>query len=291
MRGTLTISNIHALDGVSMRKCSLGLLGLTLTSVVAIASANAADIYRAPEGVGGYKDGPAYVANTWTGFYIGANAGYGRNKSDITYNPPGLPFTGVAPAYSAIGSGGIDSQGFIGGGQAGYNYQFGRIVLGAEVDIDAFNHTGSFNKTGQPAGNVPLNSVASVETDWLATLRGRVGLAFGSVLFYGTGGAAATDLKFKQSNTYQGNGIGTESFSLDGTRWGWTAGGGIEYLITPKWSFKAEYLHADFGKVSGGTDFTTGGTTQLHSHSVSLETDIVRAGVNYHVGPSYEPLK
>jgi outer membrane immunogenic protein len=236
---------------------------------------------------------------TWTGFYLGANAGDSWSTSDIRYVPPGLPFTGVASAYSAIGSGDVSSGGFVGGGQVGYNYQIGHLVLGAEVDIDALNQTGSFNKTGQPAGNVPLNSIASAETDWLVTLRGRTGVSFGSVFLYGTGGAAFTDLRFRQSNTYLGNGIGTESFNDNGNeaRMGWTAGGGIECMLTPSWSFKGEYLHVDFGNLSGQVLFApaAGGALQLHSHSASMETDIVRAGLNYHFGAdsqqSYAPLK
>src|SRR5258706_13434174 len=73
--------------GFSMKKCGLGFLGLTLTSVVALVSANAADMYRAPQGVGGYKDGPAFVGVNWSGFYAGVNGGYGWNGNSFATDP------------------------------------------------------------------------------------------------------------------------------------------------------------------------------------------------------------
>ena len=86
---------------------------------------------------------PASVFS-WTGFYVGLNAGGGWGKSDVTYVPPGLPFTAVVPAYSAIGSGPPDSDGFTGGAQAGYDWQAGSAVFGIEGDYNAFDLRGSF---------------------------------------------------------------------------------------------------------------------------------------------------
>ena len=147
-----------------MLKLRSGILGLTLTSalVLAAASANAADIYR-PE-AGGYKDGPAYVpVNTWTGFYIGANGGYGWNAN---HHSDDL----------------LDPAGGFGGGQIGYNWQGGfgfgpHLVLGIEADIQGADIS---------------DSVAGVKSqvNWFGTVRGRIGYAFDRTLIYGTGGFA-----------------------------------------------------------------------------------------------------
>src|SRR5258706_13123413 len=108
-----------------------GIFGLTLISALALGafSANAADMYRAAP-AGGYKDEPVYVANTWTGFYVGVNGGYGWTPSDSTFG------TDFSP-----------SGGF-GGGQIGYNWQgaFGlgsHLVLGVEADIQGAGISGN----------------------------------------------------------------------------------------------------------------------------------------------------
>lgn len=216
----------------------------------------------------------------WSGFYIGLNAGGAWGRSNVTYVPPGPPFTGVAAAYSAIGSGPVNSSGFTGGAQAGYNWQSGLVVFGLEGDINAFDLHGGFTQTGTPPGNVALSSVASIRTDWLATVRGRLGLAaFDRSLFYVTGGLAVTDFKYSETNTY--NTLGTSSFSSNQTRAGWTVGGGWEYGFIPHWSVKVEYLYMDFGSISGQVPgFIVG--TGPHLYAADLKANLVRGGINYH---------
>ncbi|MGO8778119.1 MAG: outer membrane protein [Rhodomicrobium sp.] len=110
-------------------KLLTGILAATLTSVVAIASANAADMYV--PGPGGYKDGPAYVTVNWSGLYVGVNGGYGWNDKD-----------------SSIAGG-------FGGGQIGYNLQRGNIVFGVEADLEGADITKSgVNATGDYFGTV-----------------------------------------------------------------------------------------------------------------------------------------
>ena len=114
----------------------------------------------------------------------------------------------------------------------------------------------------------------------MATVRGRAGVALQSWLIYATAGGAATNFNFNQSNTYAG--LGTETSAISGTRWAPVYGGGVEYLVARNWSVKAEYLHADFGTKSQLDPFPP--FVGLHSHSVDLKTDIVRAGINYRFG-------
>jgi outer membrane immunogenic protein len=223
---------------------------------------------------------PAY---SWTGFYLGLNGGGAWSNADIYYTPPGLPFTAVAPAYSAIGSGRIHPSGFIAGGQIGYNYQVSRFVVGAEGDLNAFNLRGSFANAGVPPGNATLTSAASVNTDWLATVRGRAGFTLtDKLLVYGTGGLAVSNLSSTASETYSG--IGTANLNASSTRVGWTAGAGLEYAFLPNWSIKGEYLHLDLGQINATAPLV--GATGTHVYDARLTADLARIGINYKFAPT-----
>jgi outer membrane immunogenic protein len=238
-----------------MKMYRVGLLAFTLTSVVALASANAADMYPAPAGPGGYKDAP-YVAS-WTGFYVGLNGGYGWNakhSDDL-----------------------VDPTGGFGGGQIGYNWQgmwHPNLVLGIEADFQGAGISDSV--TGSSLlGPATLKS----ELEWFGTVRGRLGYAFGSALLYGTGGFAYGSVKNSLS-TVIGN------ISQSETQTGWVAGGGVEYKIAPAWSAKAEYqflsLDASDPNGAGPLGVGSGDRTEVHTF---------RVGVNYFFGRGYAPLK
>lgn len=132
----------------------------------------------------------------WTGLYIGAHVGYGWSTD----------------------SGGTSADGFLGGIQAGYNWQVApQFVLGAEADIAW---------TG-------IESAFAITQDYVATVRGRLGFAVDSVLLYGTAGWAHTKL----SSGWTGN--------------GYAVGAGVEWAFAPGWSTKAEYLFHNFDADSG----------------------------------------
>jgi outer membrane immunogenic protein len=209
-------------------------------AVCAIVSsaANAADI---PRKALPYSS-PVY-SPVWTGFYIGANAGYGW----ATYD-------------TALGT--DKMKGFIGGGQLGYNWQISSFVLGVEGDLQ---YSGQKRTETAVIGGVTFTGEEKVP--WFGTARGRVGYAFDSFMIYATGGAAWSNLKASVSA------LGA-TVSTDTTKMGWTAGGGVEWMFMPRWSVKAEYLYID----SGTTDLTIAGVTV----SGKLKDQIARIGVNYH---------
>ena len=202
-------------------------------------AANAADL---PRRQAMPVKAPAYLAYSWTGFYVGLNAGYGWGRSNFQ----GIPTTGA-----------FDTSGALLGVTAGYNQQLGNAVLGIEADVDWSDNRGS------AACGV---FTCSTRNTWLGTARGRIGYAFNSFMPYVTGGAAFGDIK-----------AGTTGFpGATQTKLGWTLGLGGEFRIAGPWSAKVEYLYADLGKFDCGTACTV-----TPPQNVTFRTNIVRAGINY----------
>jgi outer membrane immunogenic protein len=223
-------------------------------------SANAADIYRPAEG--GYKDEPV-SAPVWSGFYLGANGGYGSsNSSTVSYSG--------SPASSSS----FEPDGGFGGGQIGYIWQRGHFAFGAEADFEGAGITGS-STAGLASGSSSL--------DWFSTIRMRGGVTlFDRGLLYATGGLALGDFEDKISKTGAGSIIDNKSTT------GYVVGGGFEYLVSPKWSVKAEYQFIDLGAYGD----TVATNTPAYGHIDSdHKYNTVRVGINYHVAPGYEPLK
>jgi outer membrane immunogenic protein len=188
----------------------------------------------------------APVPYTWTGLYIGGNAGYAGTAFDETVSGGG----GTASA---------DIPGFLVGGQIGDNYQFGAIVVGAEADFDGSTVTKSI--TG------PVVS-GTEQMPWLGTFRGRLGVAFDRFLVYGTAGGAALELR----STVNAGAAGSTSTAA--THGAWTAGGGVEYALTDSLSARLEYLYLDTGDINVGF----AGPLTVTGH---VQENIVRAGLNY----------
>ncbi|HEY1153062.1 MAG TPA: outer membrane protein [Pseudolabrys sp.] len=189
-------------------KANLLKLSLIAAASFVVSNALAADLPRPV-----YK-APAYVADpifSWTGFYIGANAGYGFGKSDWDF-PAG---TSTSP------------KGFVGGAQLGYNYQIGSFVFGLEGDYDY-----SAMKGDTACGG----TTCTTKNTWLATGRGRIGYAFDRFLPYFTGGVAFGNVKAE-----------TPFAGSSSNRTGYALGGGLEYALLGAWSVRAEYLYVDLG--------------------------------------------
>jgi len=172
---------------------------------------------------------------TWTGFYVGVNAGYGWNANDsITVG--GLTFD-------------LDDEGgFVGGAQAGYNYQIGSFVVGLEGDIQYADFGGDdrFDFDGDGILDDDFNT-----SDWFGTVRARAGVAFDRSLIYATGGFAFAD-----------------------NATGWTVGGGLEYAFTNNLSAKVEGLYVSLD--------------QDDNNFLGIDSDaefgVVRAGLNFRFG-------
>ncbi len=285
-----------------------------LASVGAIAltgsAALAADLpSRAPPPV--YLPPPPVF--TWTGLYVGLNAGYTWSNSDrvettavpVFAAPTFAPELALSSALATT-SVPVSNSGFIGGGQIGYNYQLANsFVAGIEADIQGIAgkpHTGAVFGSGVPVG-FPAETITSAvganrRIDYLGTVRGRIGfLVTPTFLAYGTGGFAYGGVHsnvaiFQQDVAPAGSTFG-EPYSSFGTfsntRVGWTAGGGLEWLFAPNWSAKVEYLYYNLGKATFALSpltntLTTGGVAWSSSPfaTTRFNGNIVRAGLNYH---------
>ncbi len=180
----------------------------------------------------------------WTGFYLGANAGYGFGGDDKV---------GLSPGGNV---GDLKVNGIFGGVQAGYNYQMNSIVLGIETDIQ-------LSGVSDDDSNGRLGSSSS-DVDYFGTLRGRAGVAFDKALIYGTGGLAYAGVDY----SIQPTGINDNY-----TEVGYALGGGLEYAFDDAWTMKAEYLFINLGHKA----LSSGGVSTLATPSFQT----VRIGVNY----------
>ncbi|MFA5898869.1 MAG: outer membrane beta-barrel protein [Hyphomicrobium sp.] len=241
----------------------------------------------------------------FSGAYIGVNAGAAWGSSSYATSPGCVPpgVEGVfceansissvnGLAVASTGTGDLTSSGFTGGIQGGYNWQFGRIVFGGEGDFGAFSLSKSANRAGvfpSPFLGTTYALNESMSTDWLITLRGRVGYTvLPHLLLYGTAGVALTDFRF--SSSYADNAIdplqsltgGTGSTSISNVMTGWTIGGGGEWLLDSRWSIKAEYLYIDFRSASLPVALSNSATyTQTMWVDADITAQVARIGVNY----------
>jgi outer membrane immunogenic protein len=264
-----------------MKRNILGGLTISVLLVAApLSTASAADMpLKAP------PPPPAPVFS-WTGCYIGANAGATWNHSNVTSTmDPGGHFGDPAnlAAVGAAGTGSANKTGFVGGGQTGCNWQNGQFVFGIEGDINTFSADAALNGAGLSTIG-PFTITNSVKTDWLATLRPRAGVAFDRSLLYVTAGVAFAEVKYTQTyaDTTPETAFGTSQASQ--TKAGWTVGAGWEYAFTNNWSAKAEYLYVRFPSI-GTTTFVADtppftATNTLHG-STTLQSQIFRVGLNY----------
>jgi len=166
---------------------------------------------------------------TWTGFYAGAQGGYGWSTSH-----------------------GLDAKGGFGGGQIGYNYQTGTFVLGIEGDIAGSGISQTVN-----GAVLAIPFTTAFTNDTLASARGRAGIAHNNWLFYGTAGGGWGHDKISVT-------VGGLTASSNAWQSGWSAGGGLEWAFAPNWSTKLEYLHYGLGSANsfgtlppGKTDINT----------------------------------
>ena len=216
----------------------------------------------------------ATIDYNWTGFYVGANVGYGlgRNKgNEVLSVPPVFP---VDTAQSFTHT----PNGIPVGAQAGYNWQTGNWVAGTEGDWQWTNQRDSISITnGTPSSNLNrLGLTLDQTTQWLATLRGRLGYDRSGWLWYLTAGGAAGSVKENDALTIAFPMTTTAQFNH--TLAGWTIGAGVEKTITGSWTAKFEYLYVNLGAATDSFAVGPGAIETVHQN---FADHIVRLGLNY----------
>jgi outer membrane immunogenic protein len=225
---------------------------------------------------------PAAPVYQWTGCYIGINGGGGASASNFTTTVgAGTQLVGSDPAtVSGDGTGSGSGSNFLGGGQTGCNWQSGTVVVGLEADVDYYRSNSNFlNNTDTLAAGTPFAVGQSLKTDYLATVRPRIGIAADRNFAYITGGVAFTEANYAETYSDGAGAIGSASASKFLT--GWTAGAGWEYALAAHWTARVEYLFSGFSTTSA-TGVITGptGSNPLHG-SGDLIIQVARAGVNF----------
>jgi outer membrane immunogenic protein len=248
-----------------MLKKTLGLLASAAMLLGATQMASAADLAPA------YTKAPVQVEVwNWTGFYIGGHIGAGWGTTESSLDSIAAPGLGTTPLGLALTQN--SPSGFLGGGQIGYNFQSGWAVFGVQADIAGLD----------VKGTTPCLVVLSCtsDTNWLATVSGRVGAVVADkTLVYVKGGAAWLN----STNSFTapaGLGLGAIGGSADSTSLGWLLGFGAEYAFTRNWSAFIEYDYMDFEKTSVSIN-STGPLGATANTTIQNKLSIAKVGVNY----------
>jgi outer membrane immunogenic protein len=240
-----------------MKKFLLG----TVAVIAFAAPAAAADLAARP-----YTKAPPMIAAVydWSGFYIGANGGWGSSRKCWDFVTPAGTFVAAEGCHDATGG--------VAGGQVGYRWQSGTWVFGVEAQGDWADLKGSNTSLIPGVGFVNQSKINA-----FGLFTGQVGYAANNVLLYVKGGAAVTNDKFDIFTSAAGVPPNTQVATAgEQTRWGGTVGVGLEYGFAPNWSAAIEYDHL-FMQDKTQTFRTAG---PLFAPGVFFGTDRIRQDVD-----------
>jgi outer membrane immunogenic protein len=237
----------------------LAIVGAALLSIAGFASpASAADLAAQP-----YTKAPPMVAYyDWSGFYVGANGGWGSSH-DCRRN-----------ATTNVAFGCHDASGGVIGGQVGYRWQSAGWVFGLEAQGNWADLRGSNISLAAPASSVRSN------VDAIGLFTGQVGYAWANTLAYEKGGAAVTDTRFDVVTAATGAVTSSSGYN---TNWGATVGAGLEYGFAPNWSAAVEYDHI-FQTARNLRFSTPAGLLLADTFRSGGDTDLITARINYRFG-------
>jgi outer membrane immunogenic protein len=218
---------------------------------------------------------PAVAPYNWTGFYLGGHFGYGWGTLDVTNVNGSVNF----PAGLERSK---DINGWLGGFQGGYNWQFApNWLIGIEGEYSFTDIDGDEDFVSPVNSDRISHSHDRVK--WTATATGRLGYAMQNWLFYAKGGAAWAHTEVTSHTT---NAVGTLVFNQTNgsdTRTGWTVGGGVEWGFWGNWSAKLEYDYMNFGtKTESRNNINFIGTSPNPLlRDVDFKLNVVKLGINY----------
>jgi outer membrane immunogenic protein len=225
------------------------------------------------------------VAPSWTGYYIGAHAGYRWGVADLTSNPysatsPSSADAGTFATYPGRNED-FKPDGIFGGAHLGYNWQFNpNWLIGLEGDWSWGRSTGRAvtARSGNDSSNDGFSFVhnSAVTLLWQATLRARAGYVVENSLWYVTGGAAFARVKWSDDFAATDpvapfEGVNQFAFSSTSTvRAGWVVGAGFEQMFASNWTWRAEYLYENFGSFAVPQGLGAVGNIDLAIHKVRI---------------------
>ena len=248
-----------------MKSFVLATVGL-VALVGMTAPASAADMaVKAP------PPAPLPVIYNWSGFYIGANGGWGQSRSCWDF---------VTPAGVAFAEGCRERSGGLVGGQIGYRWQASQWVFGLEAQGDWAD------LSHQRVSLLDPTLSTRTKTDGIGLFTGQIGYAWNAALLYVKGGAAVTSNRFSVLD----NLTGVELAAASATRWGGTVGVGLEYGFAPNWSFGAEYNHLFMGHANNSFTFVNPLVVGALNTRVSQDVDMVTLRINYRFGGYGAPI-
>jgi opacity protein-like surface antigen len=236
--------------------------GAALAALLAAASTGMATGARAQ------PPAPDRIGIDWSGLYLGGHFGGAFGSSD----------------WFDLGAGDIGSHnpgGILGGGQIGYNFQNGPWVFGPQASISRAGIDGQHLDAVFQFGPAPEYDKDSI--DWTGTLTARLGYAAGPWLVYGSGGLAWASARYSLVGFFAPN---LEFAAGDGGKWGWTAGAGVAYAFTPRWSGFLEYDHLDFGSEVATLSCTAVpncGPPGANAVAISIREslNVIKTGINF----------
>jgi outer membrane immunogenic protein len=249
---------------MNFRRSSIFAAGLLLS---ASTGAMAADVEVTPD--------------LWSGFYLGAQAGYMQgtgSDSDLCFSDTGVGSGCFSDADDGFDISDNNMDGVTVGGYVGYNYRIDQVVLGLEGDANWDNANGSSSVLGSLNYDTGIN--------WDFSVRARLGLVVDErALLYVTGGPSWVNTDV---DTNLGIGVADVANFKSGdesTEFGWVLGAGAEYAITEHLSMKAEYLHGWYGDADLDLfEFSDGVDNTKYVLKQNLQTNVVRVGLAYHFG-------
>ncbi|CCD99287.1 outer membrane beta-barrel protein [Bradyrhizobium sp. STM 3809] len=215
----------------------------------------------------------------WSGCYLGGHLGGAIARNNIT-DPVQLVQDSFGGAGFTAGTTSVNPgpTGAVIGGQIGCDYQFAPSwVAGIEAAASGATIKGSTN-VGLPLGNPDVASVRA-KTDFLTSVTARIGYALDDVLLYAKGGAAMASDRYDVSGSFVGAPFGFTGLE---NRFGWTAGGGVEWAFAPHWSVSLEYDYYGFGHRT--VAMSDPANAFLGNVDVRQSMQVVKAGLNFHIG-------
>jgi outer membrane immunogenic protein len=248
-----------------MKKFLMGTVGLIALGMVAPASAADMAVKARP------APAPLPMLYDWSGFYIGANGGWGQSRNCWDF---------VNAVGVVVADGCRERSGGLVGGQIGYRWQAGTWVFGLEVQGD----WADLSHTRVSLLDPTLST--RIKTDGIGLFTGQIGYAWNAAVLYVKGGAAVTSNRFSILD----NLTGFELAAASSTRWGGVVGVGFEYGFAPNWSVGLEYDHLFMGDANNSFTIVDPRIAGFVNNRISQDVDMVTLRINYRFGGYGAPV-